>query len=269
MQRALVEVLVLAVLCGVVSTVVFLRRLAFVADALTHTMFPGVAIAFFLGESLFIGALAAAVVSTVLLALLARQRRLDPDAVLALLIAAFFSLGVVVVSRRTSYQSDLTTLLFGRLLTVDAATIVQTAAVAAARARDPRRPRQGGAADVVRPRQRPRPRLPGGAARRRRQRVRGARHRGRRPRRRHRAGRGVAGDPGRGGPPRDAADPHDGRLLRRASSPSPATSGSSCPTSCRCTTTCGWRPGATISVLLTVGFLVALAARAVVGRRSA
>ena len=148
MRRALVEVLVLAVLCGVVSTVVFFRRLAFVADALTHTMFPGVAIAFFLGESLFIGALAAAVVSTVLLALLARQRRLDPDAVLALLIAAFFSVGVVVVSRRTSYQSDLTALLFGRLLAVDAATIVQSAAVAAVVLVILGRARQGVAPDV-------------------------------------------------------------------------------------------------------------------------
>lgn len=130
MQRALVEVLVLAVLCGVVSTLVFLRRLAFVADALTHTMFPGVAIAFVLGQSLFLGALTAAVASTIVLALLARQRRLDPDAVLAVLIASFFSLGVVVVSRRSSYQSDLSALLFGRLLTVDEATIVQSAIVA-------------------------------------------------------------------------------------------------------------------------------------------
>jgi len=130
MQRALIEVLVLAVLCGVVSTVVFLRRLAFVADALTHTMFPGVAIAFFMGESLFAGALGAAVVSTVALALLARQRRLDPDSVLAVLITVMFSIGVVVVSRRTSYQSDLTNLLFGRLLAVDRTTIVQSAIVA-------------------------------------------------------------------------------------------------------------------------------------------
>jgi manganese/iron transport system permease protein len=132
MLRALIEVLVLAVVCGVVSTVVFLRRLAFVTDALTHTMFPGVAIAFFLGESLFVGALVAAVASTVVLGLLARQRRLDQDAVLALLIASFFSVGVVVVSRRATYQSDLTALLFGRLLTVDAETIVQSAVVAVA-----------------------------------------------------------------------------------------------------------------------------------------
>lgn len=130
MQRALIEVLVLAVLCGVVSTLVVLRRLAFVADALTHTMFPGVAIAFFVGGSLFVGALAAAVASTALLALLARQRRLDPDAVLAVLIASFFAVGVVVVSRRRSYQADLSALLFGRLLTVDTETIVQSLAVA-------------------------------------------------------------------------------------------------------------------------------------------
>jgi manganese/iron transport system permease protein len=129
MQRALLEVLLLAVVSGVVGTLVLVRRHAFVADALTHTMFPGIAIAFFAGGSLFVGALVAAVVSTALLTLLGSLRRVDDDSVLALLVATFFAAGVVVVSRRESFTSDLTSLLFGHLLTVDRATIVETAAV--------------------------------------------------------------------------------------------------------------------------------------------
>jgi ABC-type Mn2+/Zn2+ transport system permease subunit len=69
MQRALVAVLVLAVLAGVVGVVVQLRRLTFMSDALTHTVFPGVAIAFFTGNSLFVGALVAGVASATLLTL--------------------------------------------------------------------------------------------------------------------------------------------------------------------------------------------------------
>jgi manganese/iron transport system permease protein len=129
MQRALVEVLLLAVVSGCVGTLVLVRRHAFVADALTHTMFPGVAIAFFAGQSLFVGALVAALVSTVLLTLLSSVRRVDDDSVLALLVATFFAAGVVVVSRRASFTSDLTSLLFGHLLTVDRSTIVQSALV--------------------------------------------------------------------------------------------------------------------------------------------
>lgn len=131
MQRALIEVCLLAIIAGLVGTFVLIRRHAFVADALTHTMFPGIAIAFFAGGSLFTGALAAAVLSTVLLTVLGSLRRVDDDSVLALLVATFFATGVVVVSRRPSFASDLNSLLFGHLLTVDQTTIVQTAVITA------------------------------------------------------------------------------------------------------------------------------------------
>jgi manganese/iron transport system permease protein len=127
MQRALVEILLLAMLTGVVSVHVVLRRLAFVGDALTHTIFPGIAIAFVLGQSLFLGALVAGVLSAVLLTAASRIRRVDTDAALGVLLGAFFSAGVIVVSTGRTYTSDLTALLFGRILTVDRQEIIDTA----------------------------------------------------------------------------------------------------------------------------------------------
>lgn len=131
MQRALLEVLLLAVLGGVVGTHVLLRRLAFTTEAFQHTVFPGVAIAFAAGQSLLLGALVAAAVSVVLLTVLTRRTRIDPDSALALLIATFFAVGVVVVSRSRSFQGDLTALLFGRILAVDARQLVHTAVIVA------------------------------------------------------------------------------------------------------------------------------------------
>ncbi|HEX2118945.1 MAG TPA: metal ABC transporter permease, partial [Acidimicrobiales bacterium] len=104
-----------------------LRRRAFVTEALQHTVFPGVAIAFVAGQSLLAGALVAAVTSVLLLQVLTGNDRVDTDAALALLIATFFALGVVVVSRSDSFQSSLTALLFGRVLAVDARQVVETA----------------------------------------------------------------------------------------------------------------------------------------------
>ncbi len=129
MQRALLEVLLLAVLGGVVGTHVMLRRLAFTTEAFQHTVFPGVAIAFVAGQSLLLGALVSAAVAVVLLTMLTRRPRIDPDAALALLIATFFAAGVVVVSRSRSFQGDLTALLFGRILAVDALQLVHTAVI--------------------------------------------------------------------------------------------------------------------------------------------
>jgi manganese/iron transport system permease protein len=131
MQRALLAVVVLGVLAGAVGVFVVLRRLAFVGDALTHTVFPGVVIAFLAGQSIFIGALVAALVSAVLLTTLTSSRRVTPDAALAVLLTSFFAVGVVLVSRVQSYTTDLSTFLFGRILAVTWPALWQTLAVAA------------------------------------------------------------------------------------------------------------------------------------------
>lgn len=129
LQRALIEAVLLGVLAGVVGVHVVLRQLSFVADTFTHTVFPGLAIAFALGGSLFLGALAAGLVSAVTFTLLDRNRRITSDAALAVVLTSFFALGVVVISRTERYTADLTGLLFGRILTVDRAQILETAVV--------------------------------------------------------------------------------------------------------------------------------------------
>jgi manganese/iron transport system permease protein len=131
MQRALVEVLALGALAGAVGVFVVLRRLAFVGDALTHTVFPGVVIAHLLGQSLLLGALAFGVLTAVLLTGLGANRRVGADAALAILLTSFFSLGVVLISRTRSFTADLTVFLFGRVLAVDRTNLAQTLAVAA------------------------------------------------------------------------------------------------------------------------------------------
>jgi len=130
MQRALAEVLLLGVLTGVAGVFVVLRRLAFMSDALTHTVFPGLVVAHLAGRSLALGALAFGVLTVVLFILLAANRRVGSDAGMAIVLTALFSVGVVLVSRQHSYTSDLTLFLFGRVLTVDRADLVTTLVLA-------------------------------------------------------------------------------------------------------------------------------------------
>ena len=131
MQRALVVSLVIGAVGGIVGSYVVLRRISFFADTLTHTVFPGVAIAFVTGHSLWLGALVAGVASALLFSLATTNRRVDDDAAMAILLTTFFAIGVMVVSRVQSYTNDLLVLLFGRVLTVDRADIVSTVAIGA------------------------------------------------------------------------------------------------------------------------------------------
>lgn len=132
MTRALIELVLLALVCGPVSVFVFIRRLSFVSDALTHTVFPGVVVGFAAGgtEGVFVGALIAGLVTAVLLTLLTRRAELTDDASTAVVLTAMFAVGVVLVSRQSSYTSDLTALLFGRILTVTPRQLAETVVVA-------------------------------------------------------------------------------------------------------------------------------------------
>ncbi|GAA3927243.1 metal ABC transporter permease [Actinoplanes auranticolor] len=132
MGRALAELALLALICGPVSVFVFVRRLSFVSDALTHTVFPGVVIGFLAGgiEGIVVGALVAGVVTAVVLTLLTRGGALSDDASTAVVLTAMFSIGVALVSRRSSYTSDLTSFLFGRILTVTTRQLAETAVLA-------------------------------------------------------------------------------------------------------------------------------------------
>jgi manganese/iron transport system permease protein len=64
-----------------------------------------------------------------LVALTSGRRKIDVDSALAVVIASFFAVGVVVVSRRTGYAADLGALLFGRILDVSRAEVVETAVI--------------------------------------------------------------------------------------------------------------------------------------------
>jgi ABC-type Mn2+/Zn2+ transport system permease subunit len=133
MARALAELALLALICGPVSIVVFARRLAFVADALTHTVFPGVVIGFLAGslDGLVAGALAAGILTAAVLTLLTRGGTVSDDASTAVVLTALFSIGVALVSRRSSYTADLTAFLFGRILTVTPRQLAETVVLAA------------------------------------------------------------------------------------------------------------------------------------------
>ena len=131
MARALAEAVLLGVLGGMVGVLVVLRRLAFVTEALTHTVFPGVVVGFAVGQTggVLWGALVAGLASAVLFTVLARRDLVTEDASLAILLTGFFAVGVILVSRRQSYTSDLTAFLFGRILATDTGQLVATLVV--------------------------------------------------------------------------------------------------------------------------------------------
>ena len=125
MSRALVVMLVLAVVAGVVGVLVNLRGLEFISDGLTHAVFPGLAIGLAVGGTagLLPGAAIAALTAALVLTWLDRAG-VTSDAAIAIVLTATFSVGVIVVSKSEDYAGELEALLFGRVLTIPPAEVL-------------------------------------------------------------------------------------------------------------------------------------------------
>ncbi len=132
MQRAMLEVLVIGALCGLVGCFVVLRGLAFIGDALAHAVFPGVVLSYLAGQSIMVGAFGFGTLTALGIGLLARSRRVSEDTAIGVIFAAFFALGVVILSRQGGFRRDLGSLLFGNILGVSMTDVVVTAIIAGA-----------------------------------------------------------------------------------------------------------------------------------------
>jgi zinc/manganese transport system permease protein len=133
LRRSLAATVILSTSMAPLGCLLILRRMSLVGDAMAHALLPGAAVAFLLaGLSLWpmaIGGAVAAILVSVLAAVLARVTPQREDSGFAALYVIALALGVVLLSLRSS-PVDIDLLLFGSVLAVDAAGLMLVTAVA-------------------------------------------------------------------------------------------------------------------------------------------
>lgn len=130
MQRAAIEVVLLAIPAGLLGTWVVARRLAFVTHAVGHATFPALVIAVLAGWSLTGTSLAAAILLALVLGRLAERPGLAAGAAVAIVLSAALALGAVLVSDIADPGVRTNGLLFGSLLAIGWTDVTETAIVA-------------------------------------------------------------------------------------------------------------------------------------------
>jgi manganese/iron transport system permease protein len=135
MLRGMAAAMLVGVVCGVVGAFVILRGMAFLGDALSHAILPGVAVGTLLGAGrpgLFLWALGTALAASFGIGFVQRRARIKEDAAIGIVFSGLFALGVAILSSMRNTGSDLTHILFGNVLAVgpgDLALILGCAAV--------------------------------------------------------------------------------------------------------------------------------------------
>jgi manganese/iron transport system permease protein len=132
MQRSLLVAVIVGIICAVVGSYLMVRRMALLGDAISHSLLPGLAIAFIVGVNLYIGAFIAGVISAVLIGWIHTRSPIKEDAAMGIVFSAFFALGITLITivQKTN-KIDLNHFLFGNILGVTTGEVRDTAVIGA------------------------------------------------------------------------------------------------------------------------------------------
>ena len=104
---------IIAVACAVLGCYIILRKMAFIGDAMSHALLPGVGIGYlvmnallpggFTSGGLLLGALIAAVLTSVSISALSQVNRVAEDTAIGIVYTGLFAFGVVILTRFQQY----------------------------------------------------------------------------------------------------------------------------------------------------------------------
>lgn len=129
MVRALLATTIAAVVCALLSCWLVLVGWSLMGDAVAHAVFPGVVIAYAIGAPFALGALVFGFLAVGLIGAVRGTRRVKEDAAIGIVFTTLFALGLVLVSITPS-QIDLGHIIFGNVLGVSAADLLQISILA-------------------------------------------------------------------------------------------------------------------------------------------
>jgi ABC-type Mn2+/Zn2+ transport system permease subunit len=130
-QRALLELLLLGVVCGPLGTWIVLYRQSYAAESIAHSMLPGLVLASLLSIPLGIGAAAGLALAAVCVAAASRQHAVGADVAVAVTVTGLFGAGTLL-ALSPEVPVRLGEILFGDPLAVSGSDLAVSAALAAA-----------------------------------------------------------------------------------------------------------------------------------------
>lgn len=123
MHKAFAGIILASINCATIGCYVVLRRIAFLGEALTHTLLPGVVFSYLRGMHLYMGALVASLATVLGIGLLTSKDEVRQDSAIGVMLSFMFALGILMMSLKKSFR-DFGNILFGNVLGVTAGDLI-------------------------------------------------------------------------------------------------------------------------------------------------
>lgn len=118
MRNALAAGLLVSLACGIIGTLVVLKRMVFITGGVAHTAYGGVGLAFYFGFNPILGALFFSLVASIAMGYIQRQTRERADTLIGVMWAIGMAVGIIFADLTPGYKADLMSYLFGSILAV-------------------------------------------------------------------------------------------------------------------------------------------------------
>ena len=129
MQQGFVILVCVSIPTAILSCFIVLKGWALIGDAISHSVLPGVALAYMLGFSFALGGFLAGLLCAILTGFLSENSRLKEDTVMGLVFSIMFAVGIILISKiETTVHLD--HILFGDLLGLSWRDVVESLALA-------------------------------------------------------------------------------------------------------------------------------------------
>lgn len=125
LNRALITSIIVGIVCGTVGSLIVLRGLSLMGDAMSHAVLPGVALSFLFGIPMFIGALTTGMIASIFIGYITSSSKTKPDAAIGISFTAFLASGIIIISLINT-TTDLYHILFGNLLAITNSAFLTT-----------------------------------------------------------------------------------------------------------------------------------------------
>ncbi|CXL38618.1 Manganese ABC transporter%2C inner membrane permease protein SitD [Staphylococcus aureus] len=125
LNRALITSIIVGIVCGTVGSLIVLRGLSLMGDAMSHAILPGVALSFLFGIPMFVGALITGMIASIFIGYITSSSKTKPDAAIGISFTAFLASGIIIISLINT-TTDLYHILFGNLLAITNSAFLTT-----------------------------------------------------------------------------------------------------------------------------------------------
>ncbi len=123
-RNALFAAILASAACGIIGTLVVIKKITFISGAIAHAAFGGIGLGYFLGINPLVTVIPFSLVSALGMGITSKKAGVPEDTAIGIFWAVGMALGVIFIGLTPGYVPDLFGYLFGNILTVPFADVL-------------------------------------------------------------------------------------------------------------------------------------------------